>query len=176
MSDGAPDMVQASKWEWTVAALGAVLIGLLWAPWYQLEQPDVVFNNSSGASITYTIDQDLSGWATGTVTSIVIGLIAVSCIGQAFILRTERSPAIGLTFNVAINFAAIVAVIWIAARIIWPPADVDTDWGIWASLGAAVAILVAGWLGMRDERDDPALERDVPIRPIPPPATTIADR
>ena len=40
--------------------------------------------------------------------------------------------------------------------------------GLWASLAVAIAILVANWLGMRDEREDPALVEAVPVRPIPP--------
>ncbi len=171
-------VVQASRWEWTVAGLGLVLLLLLFSEWYDVElMPRRVyeyketggFGGDPVLGVTESIGGELSGWATGTVTSIVVLLFSAACIAQALVLRAVRSPAVGAAWNVAVEWAAIVIVLWIAARAIWTPdALLAPAWGLWASLGVAIAILVVNWLGMRDERDDPALAPPVPVRPIPP--------
>lgn len=168
-------VVQASRWEWIVAILGLVLLGLLFAPWYAVDwsanPPKVTGPDGVEYQVGffYTGDPDFSGWATGTVTSIVVAAFSAACLAQALVLRAVRSPAVGAAWNVAVEWAAIVTVLWIGARAIWPPdALLAPAWGLWASLGVAVAILIVNWLGMRDERDDPALAPPVPVRPIPP--------
>jgi len=155
-----------------------MLLLLLFAEWYDIAQlPRRVYEyrDTGGFAgdpvlgVTETIGGELSGWATGTVTSIAVLTFSAACIAQALVLRAVRSPAVGAAWNVAVEWAAIVTVIWIAARMIWPPdALLAPTWGLWASLGVAIAILVANWMGMRDERDDPALVQPVPERPIPP--------
>jgi len=153
--------VQASRAEWSVAALGLLLLGLLFAPWYAVDLPPSVYQ--------YGDPGGYSGWATGTVTSIVVAAFSAACLAQALVLRAVRSPAVGAAWNVGVEWSAIVTVIWIGARAMWPPdAFLKPGWGLWASLAVAIAILVANWLGMRDEREDPALVEAVPVRPIPP--------
>ncbi len=164
-------VVQASRWEWTVAGLGLVLIALLFAPWYGFENAGW----TAYAPGNHVIPPNASGWETGTVTSIVVAAFGMGCVAQAVVLRGVRGPATGLTWNVAIEWASIVVVVWIAIRAIWPPAQVGiggqfSEWGAWASLAVAVAVMIVNWLGMRDERTSRPRNREVPVRPIPPAA------
>jgi len=168
-------MTQATWFERVVALLGVALIGLLWAPWYVTGIEAAYFNDSVGKPAYAGIYANFggeapSGWNTGTITSIVVAVVGVLCVAQLIALWRERSPAVGLAWNVGIVWAAIVLVAWLLVRVIWPPNDVWRDWGVWTSLIVALGILVTSWLGMQDERTAKARPREVPIRPIPPPA------
>jgi len=169
-------MSQATWFERVVALLGVALIGLLWAPWFAGGLEGAYFSRSVVGSSTYSwsptnLGGDLSsGWNTGTVTSIVVAVVGVLCVAQLVALWRERSPAVGLAWNVGIVWAAIVLVAWLLVRVIWPPDDALRDWGVWTSLIVAIGILVTSWLGMQDERTAKARPREVSIRPIPPSA------
>jgi hypothetical protein len=161
-------MSQATWFERVVALLGVALIGLLWAPWYYGGMEGAYFNRSPEPSYVATIG-GASGWNTGTVTSIVVACVGALCVAQLVALWRERSPAIGLAWNVGVTWAALILVVWLLVRVVWPPDDALRDWGVWTSLIVAGGILVTSWLGMQDERTAKARPRDVPIRPIPPP-------
>ena len=168
-------MTQATWFERVVALLGVALIGLLWAPWFFGGIEAAYFNDSADHAAYAGMYANVggeppSGWNTGTVTSIVVATVGVLCIAQLIALWRERSPAVGLAWNVGIVWAAIVLVAWLLVRVIWPPDDAFRDWGVWTSLIVALGILVTSWLGMQDERTAKARPREVPIRPIPPPA------
>ena len=162
-------MTQATWFERVVALLGVALIGLLWAPWYFGGAEAAYFNRSPEPSYSFVAGQ-LNGWDSGSITSVLVAVVGVLCVAQLVALWRERSPAVGLAWNVGIVWAAIVLVAWLLVRVIWPPDDALRDWGVWTSLIVALGILVTSWLGMQDERTAKARPREVPIRPIPPPA------
>lgn len=148
-------MRQAGRGEVVVAVLGVALLALLWSPWY----------GTSGPGSPQTID----AWQAFSVTDVVIALFAAACVAQAVVLAGIRSPAIGLTWNVCVNWAAIVLIVWIVVELFNTPPGYDSvEPGAWASLAVAAMILLAGWLTLADERTEKAPDPDVPLRPLPP--------
>jgi len=166
-------MRQASWYEWTTATLGAILIALLWAPWYFGGAEQAVFERSVGKPApagVFAADgvSSLNGWEGGTVTSIVVAVVGGLCIAQLIALMSSYSPGGGLAWNVSIVWLAALLVVWIAVRVIWPPDDAGRDWGSWTSLIVALGILLVSWKGMADERTTMATAEQLPVRPIPP--------
>lgn len=161
-------MRQATWFERVVAILGVALIGLLWAPWYTLTYAGWT-TYAPGPGKGFVNVDTLSGWDSGTVTSILVAAVGALCIAQLVALWSSRSPATGLAWNVGVTWASLILTVWLLVRVIWPPDDALRDWGVWTSLIASGGILVTSWLGMQDERTAKAPARDVPIRPIPPP-------
>jgi hypothetical protein len=163
---------QASWYEWTVGALGLVLIGLLWAPWYVggVEQATFSVGGGRGAAAGVFLSDVPSpnGWESGTVTSIVVAVVGGLCVAQLVALLIARSPGIGLAWNVGITWLAALLVVWLAARLIWPPEDAPREWGVWTSIIVAAAILLVSWRGMADERTTRRIEPALPVTPIPP--------
>ncbi len=167
-----PAIRQIGRWEWVVAGLGVVLVGLLWAPWYGYPSGhgiDGTYSNHISTVISYYSVPDLTAWQAFSVTDIAIAIFALACVIEPFVLRGTRSPAVALTWNVCINYAAIGVIIWITVQLFNTPAGYeDLQWGAWASLGVALATLAAGWMSLTDEHVARAPEPDVPLRPIPP--------
>jgi len=166
-------MKQVGVFEWAVATCGAMLIGLLWAPWYIGGIEGAYFNNSvdhPAYAGTYATWGAGNGIDTGTATSIVIVIVGALCIAQFIALWSSRSPAVGVAWNTGICWAAVILVVWMLVRVIWPPGGAFRDWGVWTTLIVALGLLNFAWLGMRDERTSRPRNREVPVRPIPPAA------
>ena len=162
-------MRQASWYEWTTATLGAILIALLWAPWY-FGQIGALHGEHGWTRYAHMNVKDgtLNGWEGGSITSVVVAVVGALCIAQLIALMSSYSPGGGLAWNVSIVWLAVLAVVWIAVRVIWPPDDAGRDWGSWTSLIVALGILLVSWKGMADERTTMATPEQLPVRPIPP--------
>ena len=95
-----------------------------------------------------------SGWGALTVADILLAAIAVFAVAL-----------------LPIALAGKVALVIVLIRMISPPGSAEgLEAGIWLALVASVAIVVGGWVAMRDERLSPSGEHtDLTGRPAPPP-------
>ena len=159
-------MKQVGVFEWAVAACGAVLIGLLWAPWYTAISAGWTTYTPGGGGPFDLVK--LTGWDAGTATSIAVLVVGALCIAQFIALWSSRSPAVGVAWNTGICWATVILVVWMLIRVIWSPDDTLREWGVWCALIAALGALNFAWLGMRDERTSRPRDIEVPVRPIPP--------
>jgi hypothetical protein len=160
---------QATWHEWLVGALGLVLIGLLWAPWYgDYFAGWMTYAPGPGHGLERYLS--VNGWNAGHVTSVVIVVVGGLCVAQLVALLIARSPGIGLAWNVAITWLTAFLVVWVAVRLVWPPDDAFRGRGVWLTFIVALALLVVSWRGMADERTTRHIEPPLPITPIPPPS------
>jgi len=151
----------ARRWAWVVAGLGLVLLGLLFADWYDFDAaPRTVYEipdpglSGSEYTVSYFATGDLDGWGTGGVTRIVVVLLSILCMARALLLGGaadgdgdgDAGGTRRLVRRLVLPAAALITVACLAARIAWPPDEVlVATWGLWASLAvAAVILLVSG--------------------------------
>jgi hypothetical protein len=77
-------------------------------------------------------------------------LLALSLVAATIV---QRSPALPVALAVWTTTVGFVAVVAVAVRAIaLPGAAGERCYGLWLALAAAIGVLVAGWLSMRDER------------------------
>jgi len=141
---------RAAPWTWVVAGLGLVLLGLLFADWYDFAPaPRTVYEipadggSGDSYSISYFTTGDLDGWGAGGVVRIVVVAFSILCMARAVLSRGTEPVARRLIARLVLPVAALITVGCLAARIAWPPDDLlVASWGLWASLAVAVAILL----------------------------------
>jgi hypothetical protein len=92
-------------------------------------------------------------WQALTLTEIPAALAALGALALVVATVTQRSPAVPLAIAVATATIALVAVIAIAVRAgVTPAGASERCYGLWVGLAAALLVLVAALLSLRDER------------------------
>jgi len=140
--------------EWLLTAAAVSLVVALFLPWYGIPQSRDV------------AAMDWNAWQSFAVIDIVLFACAVVASVAVFLQATQRSPALPIVSSVAATWAGLVASVLVVVRLIERPDEgfpipstfeFPLRYGAWIALGAALAILLAGWWAMRDER--PGLAR-----------------
>ncbi len=118
----------------------AVIVSLI-VPWYSTAASD------GGGG--------LDAWSTfgAGVVLLIIGCAAALLLVMANLF--ERSPALPIAAAVWSTILGLAAVVAALVRLLERPDGASgLEAGAWLALGGAVAIVVGGWLSMRDERQD----------------------
>jgi hypothetical protein len=138
--------------EWLLAAAAVALLVALFLPWYGLNE--ATYSNSHGWTAYAPEALALTGWQAFTVVDVVLTACALVAIVAVVLQGTQRSPALPVVSSVAATWAGIIATVLVVVKLLDPPLDgsVSLRAGAWVGLGAAVALGVAGWWAMRDER------------------------
>src|SRR5207302_6428250 len=83
---------------------------------------------------------------------------------------TARTTAAPVAAAVWTTVVGLIATIWVLVRVLDKPAGaLGHCYGSWLGLAATAAILVAGWLSIRDERPRRGVDVREPAANLPPP-------
>jgi hypothetical protein len=147
------DLRRLRAGEWIVGLSGAALLVSLFLPWY---------DGPGGGR--------LSGWEAFAVTDLALAVVAACAVSLVPVTATQRVPALPIALDAIVALLGIVATVLVVVRLLALPGDAEElAGGIWLGLGAAVALVVGGWIAMRDERiSPPGRHTDLTGRPIPP--------
>lgn len=150
---------RARAGEWVAGLSGLALLVCLFLPWYG--------------------EPERTGWEAFSILDVVLAFTALVAFVTLVITWTQATPAMPLAMITMVCWVAVIALIWLAARVLSAPGDEATrELGLWLALAATAGILGGSLAGMRDESPgfgDPA-PHEAPDRPpaveieaLPPP-------
>jgi len=131
--------------EWAAALAGLVLLASLFLDWYRPA--------GGGAGV--------SGWEAFTIVDLLLALLALAALGLPLITASQRAPAVSIAADTLTTLVGIVVSALILIRTLNTPglgADEDAERlaGAWIGLAATLAIVLAGFVAMRNEGLDRA--------------------
>ena len=113
---------------------------------------------------------NLNAWQSFAVTEIAIAAAVVSALALVIATLVARTTAAPVAAAVWTTLIGLIATVWVLIRVLFKPGDATAHcYGSWVGLGATVAILVAAWLAMRDERPFRGADVRAPAPDLPPP-------
>lgn len=132
--------------EWATAGAGALLLASLFLSWYD------------GAS----------AWESFAVNDVILAIVALAAIAVVPVTASQPTPAVALAMEALVCLAAVIALVLVAVRLVFLPGDADDrEIGAWLGLLAALGIVAASAVAMRDERlSDDRRTVDLTGRPI----------
>jgi hypothetical protein len=125
--------------EWLAGAGGVALLIALFSGWYG-------FRGRSGA---------VNGFEALTVIDLLLAALALLALALPLLVATATGPAAPVGAGVLAATFGPLGVLLVVFRLIVQPGPnefVTLRFGAWLALGATLAIAVAGWLAIRDER------------------------
>jgi uncharacterized membrane protein len=117
----------------------------------------------------------LDAWQSFTVVEVPIAAAVAMAFTLVILTLAARTTAAPVAAAVWTTLVGLLASIWVLIRVLAKPGGaLEHCYGSWLGLAATVAILVAGWLSMRDERPWRGADVRVPAddlpAPLPPPS------
>lgn len=155
------------------ALFGAALIGLLWAPWFQVPTAYVHLNRSiNAAPVTrYFGHADVGAWQAMAVNDVILFIAGLMGIWLVVATATYSTGAVPIAAASFATFAGLLASALALIRLIWPPdlgpGPTDRAVGVWLGVAAAIGLTVCAVASMRDERRGAYAQ--VPVTPLPAP-------
>jgi uncharacterized membrane protein len=138
--------------ELLAGAAGVVLLVDTFLPWFEFR---------SGK---------LNAWQSYAVVEVVIAAAIVMAFTLVALTLTARTTAAPVAAAVWTTLVGLIATIWVLVSVLVKPAGaIENCYGSWVGLAATVAILVAGWLSIRDERPRRGVDVHAPSDDLPPP-------
>jgi hypothetical protein len=112
----------------------------------------------------------LDAWQSYAVVEVVIAAAIVMAFVLVVLTLTARTTAAPVAAAVWTTLVGLIATIWVLVSVLVKPGGaLENCYGSWLGLAATVAILVAGWLAMRDERPRRGVDVHAPSDNLPPP-------
>ena len=112
----------------------------------------------------------LNAWQSFAVTEIALVAAIAAALTLTIVTVTARTTAAPVAAAVWTTLIGLIASIWVLVRVLDRPGEAHAHcYGSWLGLAATVAILVAGWLSMRDERPYRGADVHAPAPGLPPP-------
>jgi uncharacterized membrane protein len=112
----------------------------------------------------------LDAWQSFTVTEVVIAAAIVMAFTLFAVTLMARTTAAPVAAAVWTTLVGLIATIWVLVSVLAKPdGALQNRYGSWVGLAATVAILVAGWLSIRDERSRRGVDVHAPSDNLPPP-------
>jgi hypothetical protein len=116
----------------------------------------------------------LNAWQTFTFTEVVLAIVFVMAVTLVVVTLTARTSAAPVAAAVWTTVIGLIGTIWVLVAVLAEPGGaLKHCYGSWLGLAATVAVLVAGWLSMRDERPRRGVDMRAPVddlpQPLPPP-------
>jgi hypothetical protein len=112
----------------------------------------------------------LDAWQSFAVTEVAIAAAIVMAFTLFVVTLMARTTAAPVAAAVWTTPVGLIATIWVLVSVlVKPDAALQNCYGSWVGLAATVAILVAGWLSIRDERPRPGVDVHAPTENLPPP-------
>jgi hypothetical protein len=112
----------------------------------------------------------LDAWQSYTLTEVAIAAAIVMAFTLVVLTLTARTTAAPVAAAVWTTLVGLIATIWVLVSVLVKPGEaLQNCYGSWLGLAATVAILVAGWLSLRDERPRRGVDVHAPSDDLPPP-------
>ena len=130
--------------EWIALVAGALLLGSLFVPWYSttVDVPEL------GA----TLEREFTAWDLLTLVDLLLALVALVALALAVVTGLRESPAGPVAAGVlTVSFGALGVLLVVFRLLDLPGEPLSRELGGFLALAAAIAILAAGWLSIRDE-------------------------
>jgi hypothetical protein len=139
--------------DWVMGFGGLAVLVVMFLDWYEVPTLVLLGDVESTAGIT-----GLSAWESFAVNDVILALAAVMAITAVVLTATQPTAAVPLALASLTTFIAILALVLVTIRVIWPPdlteglVDTTRATGVWLGL-VATSVLTAGCLAsIRDER------------------------
>lgn len=149
-------------WDWVVGVLGVGLIALLSVDWYELPQGTA------------------SGFDSFALTDLLLGLLGVLAVMVVVVTAGASRPAVPLPVLVLTVTLSVLMTLVVVVRLVNPPgrnADASLQAGAWLGLVCVLALVLASYRALRDERAPGVQPGPEPERqPVPAPAGPPAER
>lgn len=139
--------------DWAVGVLGAILLGSMFMPWFGV--------TGSGAPAGLTAD----AWQAFAAIDVFVAIAGLMAISLVVFTALHRTAAVPQALSTLTTVMAGVATILILVRALDLPgvgsvsaaaaasaAHVTREFGLWIGLAASLALVVASWRSMTDER------------------------
>jgi drug/metabolite transporter (DMT)-like permease len=157
------DLRRLRAGEWLAAAGGVALVVSLLLPWYSPLLPIVPYDSLTGFQALSVID-------------VLLVLAALVGVALAVLQATRDSPTAPVAAGILSVVAGLLATLVVVFRLVDSPRpddELESMYGAWLALLAAVALTAGGWLSLANEH----------VRGLPPdiepelrPSPRIADR
>ena len=150
------DLKRLRAGEMVIALAGIVLFASLFLEWYAVGPTKQ------------------TAWEAFDLLDIGLVITVVSAAATVFFQTTQRGVAIPIGATVITTYLAIIATACVVYRMIDLPGDGATTQlclGAWIGLGASLAMMIGGYLSMRQEESGFLRSRSnatIPILPAPP--------
>jgi len=148
---------------------GIVLVGSLFLSWYGTG------DDGCPAPPANCGPSSVSGWESFAVLDLVLLLAGLMAVATLALTITQRAPAAPIETAALTAAVGLIALVWVALRLLAAPEAADglgVRWG-WLGLAATAGLTAGAWLAMRDEgfglRPEPSIEatlgnEDAPVR------------
>jgi hypothetical protein len=150
------DLRRLRAGELIAATGGAALFVSLFLPWYR--------GGGHGP--------DSTAWEALAINDVILTLVAAAAAALLLVTALQRVPAVPIAMDSLLTLLGFIGLVLVLVRVAWPPGAADERaWGLWLGLAGALAIVVGGWIAMRDQRlSPPGKWTDGTGRPAPAPA------
>ncbi|MDA0173130.1 hypothetical protein OJ998_28775 [Solirubrobacter taibaiensis] len=154
---------------------GLVLLLSLWLPWYELDlDPEAFieeFGEPSDTIFAVFVGEDdgtvASAWELLTFIDIALVPFALLALAVPLTALLVRGPSKPVAVAVLAGAFGWIAVLLVAARVLFTPGALEADTGALIALGAALAAWIGAWLSLRDESTPGAVAPELLRRAAP---------
>jgi len=138
------DLARLRFGDWVMALGGVAVLGAMLADWYAVP----VFGEQVG----------FNAWESFAVNDVILAVAAVMALTTFVLTATQPAAAVPLALASLTTLAALLGLVLVVIRMIWPPdltdgvLDVSREGGAWLGLVATSALLAGCLASIRDER------------------------
>lgn len=144
--------------EWVAAASGAVLLVVLFLPWFvarvDVEPSPPGYEPLASLSLCDPAPcgaVPASAFESFAAIDVLLVIAALGGLAVAVITAAYSAPGLPMATSSLATIGGIVATVLVLFRAAVPPDSGERLYGLWLGLAACAAIAVGGWLSMRDE-------------------------
>jgi hypothetical protein len=144
------DLARLRFGDWVMGFGGLAVLVVMLVDWYAI--PDLVYPGQSAGDIGF------NAWESFAVNDLILALAAVMALTTFVLTATQPTAAVPLALASLTTLVAVVGLVLVVIRLIWPPDitdgvfDASREAGAWLGL-ASISALAAGCLAsIRDER------------------------
>jgi hypothetical protein len=113
-----------------------------------------------------------TAWEAFAADDVILALVALSAVALLLVTASQRVPAVPMAMDSLLSLFGPVGLILVLVRTVWLPGGADhRAYGLWLGLAGALAIVVGGWIAMRDQGPTHSESPDVKLRELPAPGS-----
>jgi hypothetical protein len=147
------DLARLRFGDWVMGLGGLAVLAVMFLDWYGV--PELALR---GAVDVARGEVGLDAWESFAVNDVILALAAGMAIAAVVLTATQPTAAVPLAMSSLTALAALIALVLVVVRMIWPPellagpVEPERLTGAWLGL-VATTVLAAGCLAsIRDER------------------------
>jgi hypothetical protein len=136
------DLARLRFGDWVMGIGGLAVLLLMFLDWF--ETPAIVLGRDTGESVDAA---GFNAWESFAVNDVILALAAVMALAAFVLTATQPTAAVPLALASLTTLAAMLALVLVVIRLIWPPElwteglfDVSRAAGAWLGLVATSAL------------------------------------